>query len=423
MKGASVGSRITTGHKLAILLLLVVAFFLWPKSGSGAAPNCPTVGKRYGLMLDAGSTGSRIHVFEFDYAASGAVKLLNEVFEEVKPGLSSYGADAKGAAASLKPLMDAAVKSVPASMAPCSPVELKATAGLRLLGEAKSSAILKAVIDLFKTYDFAVAGPEAAIVMAGKDEGPYAWMTVNFLLDRLSTKAEEKTAAIIDMGGASTQVVFLPDDAAAALKEATPDQLYTVDIEGYNAKVYTHSHLGYGLKEAGKAIVRAGAPSNAFPCFPKTYTDRMTSAGNVVSNEEGEQSFDKCLPFAEKILKKDAACTSSACSFNGVFQPSLSKAFTGPLYIFSYYYDRMQPFLAASGESTVGELRSMGQKVCNSDNEHNKGTYCMDLAYLYALLKTGYDLDDTTKLYVKKKINGIETAWALGAMIVAMKPK
>ena len=37
-------------------------------------------------MFDAGSTGSRVHVYVFK--ASG--ELVDEVFKEVKPGLSSY---------------------------------------------------------------------------------------------------------------------------------------------------------------------------------------------------------------------------------------------------------------------------------------------------------------------------------------------
>jgi len=46
---------------------------------------------------------------------------------------------------------------------------------------------------------------------------------------------------------------------------------------------------------------------------------------------------------------------------------------------------------------------------------------CLDFAYLYGLLRHGYALPDEHPLQIKKKIKGIETAWALGAMIVAMQ--
>lgn len=47
----------------------------------------------YGLMIDAGSTGTRIHIFEFSHDTKNPAspfKLENEIFMEVKPGLSDY---------------------------------------------------------------------------------------------------------------------------------------------------------------------------------------------------------------------------------------------------------------------------------------------------------------------------------------------
>ena len=68
-------------------------------------------------MIDAGSTGSRIHVYRFNNCGP-TPELENEIFEqtEKKPGgsgLSSYKEDAEGAAKSLDPLMDVAMKNVP----------------------------------------------------------------------------------------------------------------------------------------------------------------------------------------------------------------------------------------------------------------------------------------------------------------------
>ena len=72
------------------------------------------------------------------------VQLLDEIFKEVKPGLSAYK-DPKEAAESLKPLMEAAVKTVPASLRKCTLVALKATAGLRRLGVDQAERHLAAV--------------------------------------------------------------------------------------------------------------------------------------------------------------------------------------------------------------------------------------------------------------------------------------
>jgi Golgi nucleoside diphosphatase len=67
----------------------------------------------------------------------------------------------------------------------------------------------------------------------------------------------------------------------------------------------------------------------------------------------------------------------------------------------------------------------VGKLICESSGEDpstkNKGTMCMDLAFLYAMLADGYALPDSQTLHIKKKINDIETAWPLGAAISEMK--
>jgi guanosine-diphosphatase len=376
-------------------------------------------------MMDAGSTGSRTHVFQFNVAEGGKkMELVHEVFEELKPGLSSFRDDPEAAAQSLVPLMDAAMKSVPREYARCTPLALKATAGLRLIGEEKSEAILAAVRDLFKKYPFATT-EGAAVVMDGKEEGPYAWLTVNFLLGTL--ERGHKTAAILDMGGGSTQIVFEPD-SEETLKEAPPDHVFKVTLQSNRTfTTYQHSYLGLGLKEANNALLRHAAKEAAdFACLPKGHT--MTIDDAHVANS-GDSDFDKCVDVVKKaVVRKnaedDAACPKKPCAFNNVYQPSLSAAFSGPVYAFSYFYDRMEPFLPSDGRVTVGQYKSIGRKICEGKEEpyadKNVGTMCMDYSFLYTLLSEGYGLNDDRELWVKKKINGIETAWPLGAALSQM---
>ena len=44
-------------------------------------------------MFDAGSTGSRIHVFKFRRSGAEGFELVEELFNQTKPGLSAYAAD------------------------------------------------------------------------------------------------------------------------------------------------------------------------------------------------------------------------------------------------------------------------------------------------------------------------------------------
>lgn len=68
----------------------------------------------YNIVLDAGSTGSRIHIFKFKQGSGKQLLLQSDGFHQLKPGLSSFADNPKGAADSLKPLMDEALKAVPA---------------------------------------------------------------------------------------------------------------------------------------------------------------------------------------------------------------------------------------------------------------------------------------------------------------------
>ena len=221
---------------------------------------------QYALMIDAGSTGSRIHVYRFNYC-NESPELEDEYFEMLKGGLSNYGTNPSAAADSLRPLLKSALERVPHSLRKCTPVAVKATAGLRLLPGKQAEDVIKAVRHMLENeYPFPIADSKNADgskasrgveIMEGKDEGVFAWITVNYLLNRIGSSSASKleTAAVMDLGGGSTQIVFEPT-FTSALQGMQPGE-HVYQLNAFGTKPYTlyqNSYLGYGLMQARMSI-------------------------------------------------------------------------------------------------------------------------------------------------------------------------
>lgn len=108
-------------------------------------------------------------MYRFNRCSSTPV-LEDEVFLQIKPGLSSFESDPTKASESLQPLMDIALQSVPPELQSSTPLTLKATAGLRMLPDNKGELILGHVRAYLKAFPFQV-DDKTVEIMDGKDEG------------------------------------------------------------------------------------------------------------------------------------------------------------------------------------------------------------------------------------------------------------
>ena len=411
---------------------------------------------QYVVMIDAGSTGSRVHIYEFDVCFQPP-KLIKETFDMLKPGLSSFEDDTIGAAKSLDPLLERALSVVPAKKRGCTPVAVKATAGLRLLGEAKSANILAAVRrHLENDYPFAVVEGDGISIMSGDEEGVYAWITTNYLLGNIGGKTKMPTSGIFDLGGASTQIVFEPT-LLPREDMVEGEHKYELTFGGFKYTLYQYSHLGYGLMQGRNKInsvlvenaiksgkIKKGNVTSAHrlssPCLPPN----VEAPGTKVKLSDGETyvvdfhgpkvpAGAQCRFLADKILNKDAQCNQPPCSFNGVHQPSLVRTFesSSDLYVFSYFYDRTH-LLGLPLSFTLGELFELSRTVCNGEEVwesvfsgidgsiselQNDPNFCLDLSFQVSLLHTGYDIPLHRELRTAQTIANNEIGWCLGASL------
>lgn len=487
MNGGQRARFLKTGGLIAFVVL--VLYFVAPRDGlagsfskgqgqtaaPGAAPVACTRSYskdkpliQYALMIDAGSTGSRIHAYKFNNCGPSP-ELEHEFFKMTEPkeggsGLSSFDSDAEGAAASLDVLLDYALESVPENYRACSPIAVKATAGLRKLGDEKSTNILKAVRNRLETkYPFPVISDAkgGVEVMSGEQEGVFAWITTNYLLGKIGGPDKTPTAAILDLGGGSTQIVFeptFPSEPRGGLptKLADGDHKYELSFGGRDFTLYQHSYLGYGLMEARNNLHSAvldslyrqnkDLPDRDWlkkpivnPCIapgmsrkvdvvlPAKHPLGTTVTVNMTGPATGAPA--QCRAFAEITLEKDAECKLAPCAFRGVHQPSIEKTFAREdVFLFSYFYDRIKP-LGMPDSFSLAELKELAHRVCDGERAwdafasvdgalkelRDRPEHCLDLNFQLALLHAGYEMPIDREVKIAKKIKGNELGWCLGA--------
>ncbi|KAH9047695.1 nucleoside phosphatase family-domain-containing protein [Lactarius hengduanensis] len=406
-------------------------------------PSSPLV--QYGLMIDAGSTGSRIHVYKFNNCGPSPAYEY-ETFVQMHPGLSAFAGRPEEAAQSLDELLDVAVRTVPEQLRRCTPVAVKATAGLRLLGGQQADEILKAVRSrIGSVYPFPLAAQDPVAIMDGRDEGVFAWVTANYLMDTIRADSPKTAApyAVLDLGGASTQIVLEPvfDAPTAGMHEG--GHRYELKFGGPAGKthvLYQHSYLGYGLMHARKSVHRLEEVGN--PCLAQgtkrvVQVESGDAAKNVTMIGGDIGNFEACNRIMQLIVAKDAICQVKPCSFDGVYQPSLHETFAnGKILLLSYFYDRIHPLLppapAPPPPLSVASVADLAKDVCLGrpawekrwgDNAHameelvDRPEYCLDLTFMHALLRLGYEFDDARAVEIGKRIGGTELGWALGAAI------
>jgi guanosine-diphosphatase len=140
---------------------------------------------------------------------------------------------------------------------------------------------------------------------------------------------------------------------------------------------------------------------------------------------------------------KYSICDIKPCSFNGVYQPSFLDSFSrGKVLLLSYFYDRVSPLLPPTEshptpKRSVSTFASLAHIVCqgrpswvsNALYPHwgtspsllaeleGRPEWCLDLTFMHALLRMGYEFSDEREMRIEKKVDGTELGWCLGATI------
>ncbi|ODM17860.1 hypothetical protein SI65_06648 [Aspergillus cristatus] len=313
---------------------------------------------RYGVVLDAGSSGTRVHVYRWldnavarklssdkDVKSLPEIKTKTEWTKKIQPGVSSFadrpeliGPD------HLAELLKHAREIVPDDAVRDTPIFLLATAGMRLLPNMERQLLLDQICSYARANsDFLLPDCDVHIqVIPGVTEGLYGWVATNYLLGSFDEpKGHDHgkghhTYGFLDMGGASAQIAFAPNmtETEKHANDLTLLRLRNVDGSPQEYRVFVTSWLEFGVREARRRYLEAiqtasgtdGIKEFPDPCLPAGL--RTTIDGKPLHPGDepyllGTGRFDECLRQTFPLLDKDAPCTDEPCLLHGTHVPAI----------------------------------------------------------------------------------------------------
>ncbi|GAA6024005.1 hypothetical protein JCM11491_002878 [Sporobolomyces phaffii] len=365
-------------------------------------------GRKYGAVIDAGSSGSRIQIYSWidpevarkDRKGKGlGTDVLSRVEKgvedgdgwhlKVEPGISTFGDNPQDVAEYLKPLIEFAASVIPADQLSSTPIYLLATAGMRLLPPAQQAAVLSSACSYMQSFSFHLPScADQVRIISGEEEGLYGWIAVNYLMDGFDKhehaaggderQRHSSTYGFLDMGGASTQIAFEPSDVE---RVRHADNLLEVKLRLLSGKdvrhpVFVTTWLGFGTNQARNRYVdqeiRAHLRTSDKehhphlppgdgeglgterpvvlvddPCLPKDLL--LSEARHAGYTLRGTGDFLACVRRTGPLLNKEVKCLDEPCLFNGVHVPPIDFKVNHFIGISEYWYSTQDVWGPATG--------------------------------------------------------------------------
>ncbi len=417
----------------------------------------------YVVIVDAGSSGCRAHVYKYGKLGiyNGPLYILPQhTSKKVKPGLSSFANNPQDAGASLIDMITFVKEQIPEDDWKTTPIWLKATAGLRMLDASVSEQILNSVRSVLKDQSpFIFKG---ANVISGNEEGGFGWIAFNYLKKIIGPRKTSPIItdpyAVVEMGGASAQVSQMA--VTNEEKSAIPnDMKFQFSIEGEEFTLFTHSYLGYGAEQGreqlNKNLLEMSTDKSNIQdvCLNVGYS-RSTVAASPYEGPKGDSlkvsgsstGSGNCLQSLSKLFAKESqpASSDTDCQatkakpqfFGCVDVPVFVRNSRNMLVFENFYYTT-----SAIGVKTVDmkattfplittpqNIKSAAAEVCSKtwtevaseypkdgQDKENNSKWCFTASYAASFLTDGLKLQETKSITVQKEVGDSEIEWALGA--------
>ncbi|KFQ26063.1 Ectonucleoside triphosphate diphosphohydrolase 3, partial [Mesitornis unicolor] len=406
---------------------------------------------QYGIVLDAGSSRTTVYVYEWPAEKENDTGVVSQTFKcNVKgPGISSYESNPGALAKLFDDCLNKVKERIPVHLHKNTSVYLGATAGMRLLrlqNETAANEVLASIQNYFRAQPFEFRGAQ---IITGPEEGVYGWITANYLMGNFLERNlwrtwvhpyRKETTGALDLGGASTQISFIPEDSQENFNRTLQVKLY-----GYNYDVYTHSFQCYGRDEAEKrllalllqvclrsfAVLLLQVFSNCLSRFlglvefgdlNKNFSNYYPSQ---LVNFYGTGDPGLCQEMVSLLFNFTACRDTEDCPFNGIHQPKVKGSFVA----FSGFYYTINA-LNLSGHFSLADFNSSMWFFCSQSwaelqfmlpkiEETYTRSYCFSANFIYYLLVHGYNFDAETwpQIHFQKEVGNSSIAWSLGYML------
>jgi len=370
---------------------LVLLFSLYGSLVTAAELN-PCKTNHCMIIVDAGSTGSRMHLYAYEFNVNREpIHVKDVASKKIHPGFATIELSQTAINQYLDRLFEHAPK---ASV----PVYFYATAGMRIVPLHKQHLYFKYLKQWF-SHQASLKLIEAKTI-TGTEEGIYGWLAVNYRLGVL--QSNKPLVGVMDTGGASVQIVFpVNNKTQIARKNLLKIAIYNRDID-----LFVYSFLGLGQTEMSHQFL-----DEKF-CFAKDYP--------LPSGEVGKGDITQCQNRISTLINK-------LHHVDQIVQPITR---TNPIkrwYAIGRLSELVQdhPLTFKNHQFTPKALSEQtNTRSCNKTwtviNHEYSGDLsfgnCLSAAYFYSLLVNGYGISPTIPInYFPQQDKN--NNWTLGVVL------
>lgn len=419
-------------------------------------------------MIDGGSTGSRLHIFEFVVVddVTGETDCLRRGSERSHEPLSAFGRTDPAAilnktevANHLMNVFEYAAEIVPEEYHDTTSVKLAATAGMRLLQDDEQHAVYDSLYEgLLENENFVFTGMqrEDIFTLGGELEGFYGAVAANFLKGMVDTKlgtTESHDAqhygpmGALDMGGSSTQIVYLPRQETDTCENDDCDESMSSPAHLLEKDFFSTSYLSYGVDQFRTRLWDVWVEDRlkedeeyGESCSTKIIDNPCSNGGYEIEWKGyrliGTGNATACVEQVQRLIPHYEPDEKLGGRVGGVEHPPVrGKFFAMSLFYFSLDSLRVLSAHEALNLSwptpSIQELHDALDGLCSRswhedlvDIQHDAHEYtraevlphrCLESAYMVSLLRDGYGFDPSSRdITFSFLVDGNEVEWSLG---------